>query len=84
MILTKARRQQLILSWIGIGLGWAAVVGGAVLVLAEWLALLVPASTVGAVGVGTLITRRICTPKTRASIKVDDLHPTLGKGSKRR
>ncbi|MEQ1856390.1 MAG: hypothetical protein ABL963_07965 [Longimicrobiales bacterium] len=83
MALTRARRQQLILSWIGIALGWIASMGVGFLLLTQWLVLLVPASTVGALGVGAVITKRIRTPHLRASIKVGDLHPTRRARAKR-
>jgi hypothetical protein len=71
--LTKARRQQLVLSWIGIGLGWAASLGLGFVLLTGWIALLVPATTAGALGVGAVITRRLTARHKRASITVGDL-----------
>ncbi|MBM4184388.1 MAG: hypothetical protein FJ207_09190 [Gemmatimonadetes bacterium] len=73
MTLTKARRTQLILSWIGIGLGWAASLGLGLVLLSEWIALLVPAATAGALGVGVLVTKRVTAHHKRASITVGDL-----------
>jgi glycerol uptake facilitator-like aquaporin len=73
MSLTKARRRQMILSWLGIVVGWGFSVGVGLVLLTEWLALVVPATTVGALGTGAFLTRRLLAPETRASITVEDL-----------
>lgn len=73
MLLTKVRRRQLILSWVGIGVGWAASIALGFLLIAEWIALLVPATTVGALCVGALVTKRLTAQHKRASITVGDL-----------
>ena len=76
MSLTKPRRRQMILSWLGIVFGWAVSVGLGVVLLTEWIALIVPATTVGALGVGTLVTRRLLAREVRASITLRDLRGT--------
>ncbi len=74
MMLTKARRRQLILSWIGIAFAWGLSVAIAVVLLSEWLALLVPATSGIALIVTYLVDRRIRAHVQRASITVGDLH----------
>ena len=76
MIPSKARRRQMILSWLGIVIGWTVSVGVGLVLMTEWLALLVPAMTVGALGVGALLTRRLLAREVRASITVGDLRAT--------
>ncbi len=76
MTLSRANRRQLILSWFGIGFAWAASVGLGVVLLAEWLALLVPAATLGAVGGGLVVGKRLRAHQRRASITVGDLRAT--------
>ena len=73
MLLSKLRRRQLILSWIGIGLGWAASLGLTFVLLNDWIRLLVPAVTVGALAVGVLMTKRVTAHHKRATITVGDL-----------
>jgi len=73
MLLSKMRRRQLVLSWTGIGLAWAASLGLGFVLLTEWIGLFVPATTVGALGVGAIITRRLTAHQKRASITVGDL-----------
>jgi glycerol uptake facilitator-like aquaporin len=73
MMLSKARRRQLILSWIGIAFAWSLSVAIGVVMLAEWLAVIVPATTVIALIVTFVITKRIRAHAPRASITVEDL-----------
>jgi hypothetical protein len=73
MILSKARRRQLILSWIGIAFAWALSIVIGVVLLPEWVALLVPATTFIALIVTYLIDRRLRAHAQRASITVGDL-----------
>jgi hypothetical protein len=73
MALSKARRRQLILSWLGIALAWAASFATVFVLLTEWLVLALPAATVGALGAGALLTKRIRAHHRRGTITVGDL-----------
>jgi hypothetical protein len=76
MMLSKARKRQLTLSMIGIAFAWALSVAIAVVLLPDWLALIVPATSVIAVIVTYLVNRRIRAHARRASITVEDLRGT--------
>jgi hypothetical protein len=73
MTLSRSRRRQLILSWLGIVTGWAASLGLVFVLLADWIPLAVPTATAGALGAGALVTRRVRAHHERASITVRDL-----------
>ena len=73
MTLTRPRRRQLILAWIGIGFAWAASFALSVVVLTDWVPLVLPAATVAALGVGAIVTRRLFAHQRRATITVGDL-----------
>lgn len=73
MTLTRPKRRQLILAWIGIGFAWAASFVLSVVLLAEWVPLVLPAATVAAVAVGAIVTKRLLAHHRRASITVGDL-----------
>lgn len=76
MMLTKARKRQLALSLMGIALAWALSVAIGVVLFPDWLALIVPATTVIAVLVTYVTSRRIRAHSRRASITVGDLRGT--------
>jgi hypothetical protein len=71
--MTRARRQQLLLGWIGIALTWFASVVLEVVLLGSDAPLAVVVTTTVALIVGVLLTRRAMAPHRRASITVGDL-----------
>ena len=73
MTLTRPRRQQLILSWIGIGVTWAASCVVVIMLLSERVGLALAFTTTVAVGAGAFVTKRLTAREGRASIKVSDL-----------
>ena len=76
MTLTRPRRRKLILVWIGIGFAWVSSFALTAVLLTDWIALAVPATTVAALGVGAIVTRRLLAHQRRASITVGDLRGT--------
>ena len=77
MPMTKARRQQLLLGWVGIALTWLASVVLEILLLGSEALLAVVATTTVALVVGVHLTRRVMAPHRRASITVGDLRGRL-------
>ena len=73
MVLTKARRQHLVLSWIGIALTWVTSLALEIELLGDLAPLAIAITTTIALFVGIQMTRRALTPHRRANIKVDDL-----------
>ena len=76
MTLTRPKRQQLILGWIGIGVTWSASCVVEIMLLSERAGLALGLTTTVAVGAGALVTKRLTAPEGRASIKVSDLRAT--------
>ena len=72
--MTKARRQQLMLTWVGIVAAWGASLVLEILLLGARSVVPVAVTTAVAVGAGMWVTRRLIAPIRRASIKVGDLH----------
>jgi hypothetical protein len=77
MPMTKARRQQLLLGWVGVALTWVATVVLEVVLLGSEAVLAVVVTTTVALIVGVQLTRRITAPHQRASITVGDLRGRL-------
>lgn len=73
MTLTRPRRHQLILGWIGIGVTWSASCVVEIMLLSERVGLALALTTTVAVGAGAVVTKRLTTREGRASIKVSDL-----------
>lgn len=73
MTLTRPRRQQLILAWIGIGVTWSGSCVLEIMLLSERVGLALVLTTTAAAGAGALATRRATAREGRARIKVSDL-----------
>jgi uncharacterized membrane protein len=73
MILTRARRQQLTLSWIGIVVTWVASLGLELALLGDRAPLAIAITSGLLLVVGIVLTRRVLTPHRRARITVGDL-----------
>jgi hypothetical protein len=84
MTLSRPKRRQLILAWIGIGFAWVASFVLAAVLLTDWIALAVPATAVAALGVGAIVTKRLHAHHRRASITVGDLRGTTSRSGARR
>ncbi|MGE0158499.1 MAG: hypothetical protein AB7T31_03750 [Gemmatimonadales bacterium] len=74
--MTKARRQQLVLGLSGISLTWAASIVLELLLL-EFALVALGATTVLALVVAVVLTRRLLAPHRRAMITVGDLRGRL-------
>jgi hypothetical protein len=73
MTLTRPRRHQLILTWIGIGVTWTASCVLEVMLLSERVGLVLALTTTIAVCAGAIATKKLTAREHRASIKVSDL-----------
>ena len=73
MVLTKARRQHLVLSWIGIAVTWVTSLALELELLGDRAPMAIAITTTVALFVGILVTRRALAPHRRANITVDDL-----------
>ncbi len=73
MVLTRARRQQVLLLWIGIGLAWGASIALEIMLLESAVPVAVVVTTTLAVVIGVVMTRRATSMPRRAAIKVHDL-----------
>jgi len=73
MVMTKARRSQLIRCWTVIALAVGASIGLGIVLLEERAPIAVAMTTTVGLGVGIHLTRRTLAPHKRAVIKVRDL-----------
>ena len=74
--MTRAKRQQVVIAWVGIGAAWAAAVVLEILLLSEGATIAVGLTTATALIAVTQLTRRIAAVQRRASITVEDLRAT--------